>query len=119
MLRPEATYEDESGNRLNENDYRLAYNAALAEFEEKVGSAEVFPRVWKESFMFRDEHEWYSPTAITFTIGDIARITFMKNAPIIKPRICRQSRRLLALHFAELYEERVVDDPYLARRRAV
>jgi hypothetical protein len=110
-------YQNVDGAIVSEDEYTRQYNLAEAEFEAKVGSSAGFHRVWKTSFMFKDEREWYSPTEVKFAVDDIAAITFMTNSPIIKPRICREARRVLSKQFPTIYEERQVNDPYLRPRK--
>ena len=88
-----------------------------AEYETRSRLMEIhthaYGRVWKTSFMFKDEHEWYSPTQIRFALEDIIGITYMLNSPVIRPRKTNQIRIAVKRQFGHLYTECCVADHYL------
>lgn len=109
---PEAPY---AGSADGEVLTRAAYEARRDALAALVGDM-ILPRVWKHSFMFVDEREWYAPRSIRFAPSDVLSITFMTNAPCIHPRRAKKARAELQAKFAPIYTERVVYDPYLSRQ---
>lgn len=104
---------NQDGIKVNKEEYDRLYSLKLNE----VGPTFIH-RFWKND-MFLDECEWLATQEITFTPIDIVNVTFMTNSPIIHPRLALKQRRQLHEMFGDRYIERAVDDPRLAKRKAV
>lgn len=101
--------QDSSGRNVTKAEYEALFENAQRDYGAWAG------RVWKTSFMFRDEAEWFSPVEVRFSEEDVLQVTYMTNAPSLYPRIASKARRILRERYGPRYVERAVSDPYLHR----
>jgi hypothetical protein len=110
-------YENQFGEKLSKREYDMRREIAIEKLEDAVGNSIAWHRIWKSSFMFKDEREWYSPLPVKFAIDDVVGITFMVNAPcILSLRKLKQIQKQLREQYQHLYGERRISDPYLRDR---